>query len=56
MKPAAPPGAILQLKVRLLVISPMIWRRVVGTESESLLELHGVVQLGAPRPARPPPP
>ena len=42
---AAPPGAILQLKVRLLGISPMIWRRVLVPESVSLCELHGVVQL-----------
>lgn len=45
VKPAAPPGAILQLKVRLLGISPMIWRRVLVPEAVSLLELHGVVQL-----------
>ena len=45
VKPAAPPEAILQLKVRLLGISPMIWRRVLVAESVSLRELHGVVQL-----------
>ena len=45
VKPAAPPEAILQLKVRLLGISPMIWRRVLVPESVSLRELHGVVQL-----------
>ena len=45
VKSAAPPGAILQLKVRLLGISPMIWRRVLVAESMSLRELHGVVQL-----------
>ena len=39
------PGAILQLKVRLLGISPMIWRRILVPESVSLRELHGVVQL-----------
>ena len=45
VQPAAPAGAILQLKVRLLGISPMIWRRVVVPESVSLRELHGVLQL-----------
>ena len=42
---AAPPGSILQLKVRLLGISPMVWRRVLVPDAVSLLELHGVVQL-----------
>ena len=32
-------------KVRLLGISPMIWRRVLVPESMTLRELHGVVQL-----------
>ena len=41
---AAPPGATLQLRVRLLGIGPMIRRRVLVPESVSLLELHGVVQ------------
>ena len=45
VKPAAPPGAILQLKVRVLGIRPMIWRRFLVPESVSLRELHGVVQL-----------
>ena len=31
--------------MRLLGISPMIWRRVLVPESVSLRELHGVVQL-----------
>ena len=44
-KSAALSGAILQLKVRLLGISPMIWRRVLVPESMTLRELHGVVQL-----------
>ena len=39
VKPAVPPEAILQLKVRLLGISPMIWRRVLVPESVSLREL-----------------
>ena len=45
VQPAAPAGAILQLKVRLLGISPMIWRRVLVPESVSLRELDGVLQL-----------
>ena len=45
MKSAASPESVLQLKVRLLGISPMVWRRVLGAESTSLRELHGVVQL-----------
>ena len=45
VKRAVSPEAILQLKVRLLGISPMIWRRVLVPESVSLRELHGVVQL-----------
>ena len=42
---AASATSILQLKVRLLDISPMIWRRVLVNESVSLRELHGVIQL-----------
>ena len=38
-------GSILQIKIRLLDISPMIWRRVLVPESVSLRELHGVLQL-----------
>ena len=35
----------MQLKVRLLGISPMIWRRVLVPVSISLHELHGVLQV-----------
>ena len=49
VKSAAQPGTVLQLKVRLLGISPMIWRRVLVPESVSLRELHGVVQLAMGR-------
>ena len=45
VKSAALPRSILQLKVRLLGISPMIWRRVLVPASMTLRELHGVVQL-----------
>ena len=37
---------IIQLKVRLLGLSPMIWRRVLVPESVSLRELHGILQVG----------
>ena len=37
--------SVLQLKVRLLGISPMIWRRVLVPESMSLHALHGVLQV-----------
>lgn len=38
-------GSILQLKVRLLGISPMIWRCLLVRETMSLHELHGVLQV-----------
>lgn len=38
-------GSILQLKVRLLEIAPMIWRRVLIPASYTLEELHGVIQV-----------
>ncbi|WP_157632964.1 plasmid pRiA4b ORF-3 family protein [Hoeflea sp. 108] len=38
-------GSILQLKIRLLGLSPMVWRRVLVPESYSLRELHGVIQV-----------
>ncbi len=37
-------GSDLQLKVRLLGLSPMVWRRVLAPEAMSLRELHGVLQ------------
>ena len=45
VNPAADPVSILQLEVRLLGISPMVWRRVLLPESASLRELHGVAQV-----------
>jgi hypothetical protein len=39
------PGDIIQLKVRLLGISPMIWRSVLVPTSMTLRELHGVLQV-----------
>lgn len=38
-------GPILQLKVRLLDISPMVWRRLLVPSSYTLRELHGVIQV-----------
>ena len=38
------PGSILQLKLRLLGVGPMIWRRVLVPGSASLQELHGIIQ------------
>jgi len=36
---------IYQLKIRLLGIRPMIWRRVLAPASTTLRELHGVLQV-----------
>lgn len=46
--PDMPPrelGSILQLKVRLLDVSPMVWRRLLVPSSYTLRELHGVTQV-----------
>ena len=37
-------GSIFQLKVRLLGVSPMVWRRLLVPMSYTLHELHGVLQ------------
>ena len=37
-------GPILQIKMRLVGISPMIWRRVLLPVAWTLEELHGVIQ------------
>src|SRR3954453_13448124 len=37
--------AILQIKVWLTGISPMVWRRVLVPSSFTLRELHGVIQV-----------
>ena len=39
------PGDVIQLKVRLLGISPMLWRRVLVPKTMTLRELHGVLQV-----------
>ena len=41
---SVPQGSIYQIKIRLLRISPMIWRRVLVPTSITLHELHGVIQ------------
>jgi hypothetical protein len=32
------------LKIRLLKVSPMVWRRILVPDNFSLKELHGVIQ------------
>jgi hypothetical protein len=36
---------IMQLKIHVLGISPMIWRRVLVSTSITLRELHGALQV-----------
>jgi hypothetical protein len=44
--PSEPPsGSILQVKIRLLDISPMVWRRLLVPAAFTLEELHGVLQV-----------
>ncbi|MEJ7747412.1 MAG: plasmid pRiA4b ORF-3 family protein [Luteimonas sp.] len=43
--PMAETEAILQIKVWLVGISPMVWRRVLVPAAFSLRELHGVIQV-----------
>ena len=42
-------GPALQLKVRLLEVSPMVWRRLLVPAATSLRELHGVIQVVLPQ-------
>ena len=42
---AADANAILQVKVWLVGISPMVWRRVLVPTTFTLRELHGVIQV-----------
>jgi hypothetical protein len=42
---AADPAAILQIKIWLVGISPMVWRRVLVPMPFTLRELHGVIQV-----------
>lgn len=41
----ADPDLVLQLKVRLLEISPMVWQRLLVPAKASLRELHGILQV-----------
>jgi hypothetical protein len=43
--PSAETAAILQIKVWLVGISPMVWRRVLVPAAFTLRELHGVIQV-----------
>jgi hypothetical protein len=43
--PAANANAILQVKVWLVGISPMVWRRVLVPATLTLREFHGVIQV-----------
>ena len=38
-------GPALQLKVRLLELSPMVWRRLLVPAAASMRELHGIIQV-----------
>ena len=42
---AANAEAVLQIKVWLIGISPMVWRRVLLPATFTLRELHGVIQV-----------
>jgi hypothetical protein len=42
---ASDPEAVLQLKVWLIGVSPMVWRRVLVPAAFTLRELHGVFQV-----------
>jgi hypothetical protein len=44
-EPAADANAILQVKVWLVGISPMVWRRVLVPTTFTLRELHGVIRV-----------
>ena len=46
------PSEIFQLKLRLLGISPMVWRRVLVSSSTTLRELHGILQAAMAQGAR----
>jgi hypothetical protein len=46
VEPLAPDAdAILQIKIWLLGVSPMVWRRLLVPSSYTLRELHGVIQV-----------
>ena len=39
------PASIIQMKIRLLGISPMIWRRLLIPDTCTLREFHGIIQV-----------
>jgi hypothetical protein len=43
--PSADADGVLQIKVWLIGISPMVWRRVLVPAAFTLRELHGVIQV-----------
>ncbi len=43
--PSAPES--FQLKIHLLGISPIVWRRVLVSSSTTLRELHGILHVAA---------
>jgi hypothetical protein len=45
LPPQSLASSVLQLKIRLLDVSPMIWRRVLVPASYTLEEVHGVIQV-----------
>jgi hypothetical protein len=49
-KPAEGADAIVQIKVWLLGISPMLWRRLLVPASLTLRALHGVIQVAMGKP------
>ena len=46
MQPSTPPPAeIYQLKIALIGISPLIWRRLLVHSASSIAELHHIIQI-----------
>lgn len=52
--PAEDADAIVQIKVWLLGISPMVWRHVLVPAALTLRELHGVIQVATGLEGHPP--
>lgn len=45
LKPARSTAKIYQLKIHLVDISPMVWRRLLIHEDTSIAKLHGIIQI-----------
>lgn len=45
VRTAADPGSLLQFKIWLLRVSPMVWRRILVSSTCTLRELHGTIQV-----------